>query len=518
METPIFYLGRSTCNDICKKQVRQIMNISKALEEHQKTVVFDVISMCDHAKRLEDSGEYAKATEALGDWWQGIGVRPNVNKLSNNQKAAILSRIGALSGWLGSMKQIPASQEKAKDLLSEGADLFDLVSDHQNWAETRSDLAICYWREGAFDEARVILDVVLESGFNLSPQLRGKILLRSVNVEISTRNYARAKNVVNKASSFVEKHGNNLLLGKLSFHRALVLHCQGEDENASNLLLSAIDEYQKAGTYYKKAKHSIYAAAAESNAGNVYRLLEDYKNAHSHFDRAVYLYIKLKDQTHAAQVYENKAQAFLAENKLVDAEAAVRASVAMVSAGDEKSILSESLTTLAIVLSRGGNVDYAIRTFKEAKEIALGVGDKESAGNAILTYIEELQASLTPIVFRKLYLEADELLKESPKISTVNRLQRIARRHFEIGNPESLLKSEKYFNWKNFSLPEAVHAYERELILKALSESGGRVTKAAGLLGVSHQSLSLILHQRHDDLQQHRIQRRPRGSLKVKDH
>jgi len=487
------------------------MNISNALKERQKTVISGVIAMCNSARRLEDSGEYAKAAEVLGEWWQGIGVRPDLDKLPKNQKAAVLSRVGALSGWLGSTQQIAGSQEKAKDLISEGADLFEALNDHPNWAETRSDLAVCYWREGAFDEARIILDDVFGNNFNLSPELEGKILLRSVNVEISTCHYSRAQDFINKATPLIEKNGNNLLLGKLYFHRALVSHCQGEDKHVSTFLLSAIDDYRQAGFYYKKAKHYIYAATAESNAGNVYRLLKNYKNAHSHLDKAVYLFIKLKDQSSAALVYENKAQAFLAENKLADAEAAARASVAMVSVGDEKSLLAESLTTLAIVLSRRGALNEAIHTFVEAKETALSVGDKESAGTAVLTQLEEFQSDLTPVIFRSLYLEADELLKNSPKIGTVDRLQRIARKQFEIGNSDTFFESEKTFDWINFSLPEAVRLYEKGFIVKALSEAGGRVTKAAGLLGMSHQSLSLILHQRHNDLQQHRIQRKPRG-------
>jgi len=493
------------------------MNISKTLKPLESTAS-DVMVMCDFAKQLEDSGEYSKAARAMGEWWLGIGIRPNINKLPKNQKAAVLSRIGVLSGWLGSTQQIAGSQERAKDLISESASLFEQIEDRQSWGEARSDLAICYWREGAFDEARVILQDVLDSSFVFSSELKGKTLLRLVTVEISSKHYETASALMNQVASLITDRKNPLLLGKFYFYRAFTLRSQGEDQKKPALLLSAVDDYNKAGLYYKKVKHELFAANVENNLGNTYRLLNDYKNAHSHLDKAIYLFIKLKDQSNAALVYENKAQTYLAEHQLEKAEIAARRSVAMISAGDEKSILAESLTTLAIVLSRGGNIDEAIRTFKEAKETALSVGDEESAGNAVLTQIEELQTSLTPIVFRKLYLEADELLKNSPKISTVNRLQRIARKQFEIGNPESLLKSEKYFNWKNFSLPDAVQAYERELILKALNEAGGRVTKAAGLLGVSHQSLSLILHQRHEDLQQYRIQRKPRRDLKVKDH
>ncbi len=490
------------------------MSILKALKEPKNTVAPGVIKMCDLARRLEDSGEYAEAAEALGNWWQDIGVRPDVDNLSDEEKAAILSRVGTLSGWLGSMKQVSGAQEKAKDLISEGANLFERIQDHDNWADARSDLAICYWREGAFDEARVVLQDVVGGGLVVSPELKGKILLRLVTVETSTKHFETASSLLNQVDSLIKDKGNPLLLGKFYFYRAFTLHCQGEDQNKRELLLSSADDYRRAGLYYKKANHGLFAANVENNLGNVYRLLNDYKNAHSHLNKAIYLYIKLKDQSNAALVYENKAQALLAENKLEEAETAVRTSVAMMRTGDEKSILAESLTTLGIVLSRGGKVKEAELSFVEAKETALEVGDNESAGNAVLTYIEELKSILTPLEFSSLYLEADELLQDSPKISTINRLKKIARKQVEIGRSEVELE----ISWENFNLPEAVRTHEGKIIMKALNETSGRVTKAAQLLGLSHQNLSLILHQRHKELQQFRVQRKSRRDTKAKTH
>jgi tetratricopeptide (TPR) repeat protein len=489
------------------------MNISKALKVVESVRSSNIIEVCRYVRELEDLGEYGDAALAMGRWWQGIGIKPDVEKLPKNQQAAILSSIGTLSGWLGSTQQIKDSQEKAKDLISEASAIFESIGDRQNWAETRSDLAVCYWREGSFGEARIILQDILEGGYDFPAELEGKIVLRLVNTEISTKHYQQARKLVNRIAPTLDK-GSLLLRGKFYFHRALINRGEGEDGNRTNLLHTAVKDYEEANSYFEKAKHYLYVANTETNLGNVYRILNDYKSAYTHFDRAIYLYTKQKDKSHAAQVYDCKAQTLLAENKLTDAEAAANASVNLISSGDSKSLLAESLTTLAIVLSRGGNVDKAIETFMEAKEVALTVGDRESAGNALLTQIEELQSGLTPIVFRSLYLEADELLRESPKTSTGKRLQRIARRQFEMDNPASHLKREKYFDWENFSLPKTIHIYEKELIRKALREAKGRVTKAAGLLGVSHQNLSTILNKRHQELRKHTVRRKSRSSLK----
>ena len=46
---------------------------------------------------------------------------------------------------------------------------------------------------------------------------------------------------------------------------------------------------------------------------------------------------------------------------------------------------------------------------------------------------------------------------------------------------------------KNFGLYGAAHEFEAKLIGRALGDSGGSVTKAARLLGLSHQTLIAVL-------------------------
>ncbi|HWS88658.1 MAG TPA: helix-turn-helix domain-containing protein, partial [Pyrinomonadaceae bacterium] len=53
---------------------------------------------------------------------------------------------------------------------------------------------------------------------------------------------------------------------------------------------------------------------------------------------------------------------------------------------------------------------------------------------------------------------------------------------------------------KNFSLYGAVQDFEAKLIGQALEQSGGSVTKAARLLGLSHQTLISMLTTRHKGL------------------
>ncbi len=115
----------------------------------------DVREKCAVARELENAGDYEGARETLADIWRGIGQRPDIERLSPKDAAEVLLRAGTISGWLGTSGQIPGAQEFAKDLISESIRAFERLADRDKLAEAQTDLAICYWREGAIDEARV---------------------------------------------------------------------------------------------------------------------------------------------------------------------------------------------------------------------------------------------------------------------------------------------------------------------------------------------------------------------------
>ena len=53
---------------------------------------------------------------------------------------------------------------------------------------------------------------------------------------------------------------------------------------------------------------------------------------------------------------------------------------------------------------------------------------------------------------------------------------------------------------RGFDFQQKLLETEREMITKALAQTNGRVTHAAGLLGLSYQALSYIIDTRHKDL------------------
>src|SRR5919107_651988 len=117
---------------------------------------------CRLAKELEDIGNYEGARRAMGELWSQVGQPPVLGGLSPETAAEVLLRSGVLTGWIGSVKQIEGAQEAAKNLLSVSISKFEALQDEQKIAEAQTELGYCYWREGAFDEARVILNQAID--------------------------------------------------------------------------------------------------------------------------------------------------------------------------------------------------------------------------------------------------------------------------------------------------------------------------------------------------------------------
>src|SRR5437588_1174608 len=138
---------------------------------------------CDLAMQLEKAGEYEAACEALSEFWPKRDGPPNLNDLDEATKAEVLQRVGALAGWLGSTDQTEGSQETAKDLITQSIDLFQHLGLSERVTEARADLALCYWREGSYDEARTTLAEALDSLGERDSDLRALLLIRSGIIE-----------------------------------------------------------------------------------------------------------------------------------------------------------------------------------------------------------------------------------------------------------------------------------------------------------------------------------------------
>jgi two-component system, chemotaxis family, chemotaxis protein CheY len=450
------------------------------------------ILRCRLAKQLEQTGDYEAAGEALAELWRGIGSRPILDGLQDETRGEVLLRAGALTGWLGRARQVEGSQETAKDLISESVRVFSDLGIRNKVGEARSELALCYWRAGAFDEARVILqDALTELGEGDIEQ-RATAILRKAIVEKSSTRLNDALNVYEQATPLFADIEDHLLTAHFHHGFANVLNELSSAEHRQEFVDRALIEYSAAAFHFERAGHARYQACVDINLGYLFFTLNRFSEAHEHLDRAQVLLTKLKDNLHLARVDETRARVLLAEGRLVEAEKAVRSAVHEFEKGDELSWLAEALTTHGITLARLIHPDQARETLERAIKVAEQAGDFESAGLAALTLIEQLGPHLSTEDVRATMDYTEVLLEKTQDLSTLRRLAKAFRALNEVLVPTK---------WTEFSLRKAVRRYESHLIKLALAESGGSVSRAARLLGFNHhQSLASLIQARHKDL------------------
>jgi len=472
-----------------KQLIHQLANPN--LSENQRAQL-----RCQLASQLEDEGDYEAAREAMGELWQRVGERPLLEGLDDETKGGVLLRAGVLTGWIGSARQISGAQETAKNLISESIAIFEALQRNSRAAEALIDLACCYWREGAFDEGRVMLSEALSRLTDSDIELRAMALLRSAIIEETANRHSDALRIHTEAARLFQHIENHLLQG--SFHNsfAVVLKNLGAAENREDYIDRALIEYAAASYHFEQAGHIRYQACVENNLAMLFWKAHRYADAHERLDRAQMLFTRLKDSVHLAQVDETRARVLLAEGRVVDAEKVSRRAVRTLEKGDELSLLAEALTTHGVALARLLHPEQARSTLGQSIDIAQQAGDLQSAGLAALTIIEQLSEHLSNDELCITVQRAETLLEETLDMPTLKRLstsacRALSRVHMFPTRPD----------WSRFSLKEAMHRYEAHFIQLALKDSGGKVTSAAGLLGLSgHQPLQFILNNRHKDL------------------
>ncbi len=117
---------------------------------------------CQTALELRDRGEYDAAREVMAPLWSGIGHRPKTEGLHDTLFPKCCCAAGILTGWLGSRNEIKEADDYARDLITESITLYEALGDSKKVAEARTELAYCYWRAGANDEARIWFSTALE--------------------------------------------------------------------------------------------------------------------------------------------------------------------------------------------------------------------------------------------------------------------------------------------------------------------------------------------------------------------
>jgi tetratricopeptide (TPR) repeat protein len=456
--------------------------------------------VCSKTSELIYAGQYEAARDELGELWAGIGRRPVVNA-PPQMRAEILLQCGTLSGWLGSSKQVDV-QDKAKDLLTEALHIFQTLSLKLKASETQYELGMCYFRKGAYDEARIVLDEAMK-GLE-DTELQAKILIRRTIIEIWLGKHHEAWDTLKEAQVFYERC-SDAVKGRWHGQMALVLRRLATAEGRADYADRSIIEFTAAIYHCEQAKHERYCATSLNNLAMLLYQLERYAEAHEHLNRAHTFLERLKDVGLLAQVEETRARVYVAEQHYHAARRVIIEVVETFEKGGESALLADALIIKGTVQARLGDNEESLRTFRHAIRTAKDAGALSNAGRAAISLIEEHGSRLSDAELYRLYQRADQFLEGTQDAEDIDRLRTCARIAIRKLYGSEL---DEYF-----TLPETVLEYEARFIELALMEEGGSITRAALRLGISHQTLSFMLKSRHKKLQTKRTPEIKRKSI-----
>jgi tetratricopeptide (TPR) repeat protein len=470
----------------------------------------EALVRCRRALELKDKDDYQGIREVMRPVWGCVGDRPEIGGLHVLVSAEVLLCVGILTGWLGNKEGIGQAQEVAKNLITESITSYQAAGDKKQVAAARIELAICYWREGGLDEARIMFNESLQD-LTTEGNTRARALLRLAILEWSASRYSEAHRILHENVSLFRKITNFALKANYHNQLAMVLRELAIQENRNDYLQRAIREYQEADEQGKLAHNLVFRANVKNNVGNVLRQVSRYKEAHKYLEEARRLMVRLKDKVGMAQTDDTRAQVFIAEKNFAKAEVTAGVAVSSLEKSGRQCLLADALITHGIALARMGQPERAQSVFERAIDVAHQVGALNKAGLAALTLIEELDRASTEVLCLA-FDRASEWLADSQSDDLLRRINKAARKlfvrlHGEL-EPEDAMEALRY---SPPDLHSQVLNYERTLIRHALARANGRVTRAASLLGVSHQGLGYIIGSRHHDLLKERTPIRPRG-------
>ena len=379
-------------------------------------------------------------------------------------------------------------------MLSEAERIFRSQGMLSKASEAQYELGMCYWRLGAYDESRLVMQEGLKPLTDADLELKAKILIRRTLVEIWEHKYYDALNILREAEPVFES-ANDALKGRWHGQKGLVLRRLGTAEGQADYYDRAIIEYTAAIYHYEQARHERYCGINLNNIAFLLYKLGRYGEAHDYLDRAQLTFTKLKDPGILAQVDETRARVLVAEKKYLDADRIIASAVKVFELGGESALLADALSIQGVVWARLGAREASLNILREAVKVAQESGALAQAGHAALTIIEEHGTNwrIPQEDLMAVFSRASTLLKGSQDVEDKERLLACA---------QIVIKrlSGMQLHDKNFTFYGAVHELEEKLIKQALELEGGNVSRAAERLGLKRQTLANMLRDRHKKL------------------
>lgn len=401
----------------------------------------DVLRFIEEARDAELCRNLALFRELLSVFWEDIDGVPDVSSFHQGIRPEMLRLCGVFLSQYGRARGLPDYQERAKNILTRAADMFESLQSIDKAAETKVGLATCYWYSGEVEEHDAMLRTV-EEEFSAVPGHRVAIQIKLNRVLVAIWRCDR-----NEANSLVGQIGavigsqHDLRL-RTQFHNlaGIVNRMSGKFDQSAVHAKEAVRIAREAG-------HHLFLALSLNNLAFVYRVAGRSDQALATSDESIAITEALGDKGWTAHFLDTKALIYIDQAEYDKALTAIDRAIEIFSEGEDYSGRTDAMWTKCLCLLRLDRVREAC----------------------------ELFSGLTAMAARQIGGAA---------------VDKFAR-----------LFAGEVYALKHFPLTEEVAAFKRARVLKAMRVTGGHVSNAARVLGLrSQQHLSEILGKQFPDI------------------
>lgn len=351
----------------------------------------DVTVSTGNLFRLERCGKYEEALADLRHIWKDTNDFPDVDVFVPRVAAEIILRCGALIGFLGQNKQIPNSQEKSKNLLTEARNRFLDIYDLEKIAECENYLALAYLRGGEMVEAEIWVEEAFSHSLNETSETWLYANLTKSLIDISAGKYAEIVKNLKHLEKHFKKLENYFLLGSFCTNLAVALRNLGK-------ISEALKYYESARSYHQKSGHRIYLGTIENNLAYIYKSQRRFKEAHQAIDNGVEIFRKVKDRAREGFSFDTKAQIFCDEGEYAEALKVIEKAVLILRKGENADFLVETYLSKAKILLHLEDFTAGFMCLSDAVQLAKTKISEEKAKNLVKEFEAVLKEKTTPVI------------------------------------------------------------------------------------------------------------------------
>ena len=398
--------------------------------------------LLEEAKNAELCRDLEESRRIFSSFWQDIEVDPDVSDFEAVVQAELLRLCGFFLSWLGRSQSKANYQLRGKDLLTRAIEIFEELGNSDKTTEARVMLALCYWHEGEIEECESILQFTEEQfKENQLHPVYLQICLNRLGIFHWKKDYQKALEIIEELKIPMELCQDWRL--KTMYH------------NQAGIIYCLLGKYDKAAfnqneaiRFARRNKSLRFVATNLNNLAFLYMQMSDFKTAHLHIEEAISLFKNLNDTGWIPHALDTKALILTKENKCERALDTIERAISYFNKGDDFSGLVDAFWTKIQILLRLDRKSEALILFTELSNLA-----SQRIGEFAVKKYADLLADL-------LYAA------------------------------------------RNLPLADEVKNYKKQMVSRSLRRNNACVTDTASELGISHQSLSDILHNQFPELRE----------------